>query len=258
MHDRGSEHIDGVGRTTSVSQPGVASGTLGYRGGVSRRTQRIVIAVVALALIASMGAVGLSSMFSADPGTTAAEQNGSSLGDTRPVVDPATQPKPSPTTAPEPPVAMHEQSSEGAQASLGYMLDSYAYMMATGDTSAWSSGINPTCQVCVQFVANAKALHTQGGWSAGGEFTVTATSFQGVGDPPASGVATADFHQAPQRIVDDPSRESATMPEVTAQIQARMAWDGEQWRVGDMTIVQPGTGPSDGGGGSDAGGGSAV
>lgn len=221
---------------------------LGYRGGVSRRAQQIVIAVVALALVVSVGAVGLSGLLGPAQDPQAARSEGASApADTRAAVDPASQPRPSPTTAPERPAQMDQQTAEGAQAALRYMLEVYAYMMATGDTAAWTAGVDPTCQVCVQFIANAEQLHAQGGYGAGGEFTVTATSFEGSGEPPASGVATADFHQAAQVIVDDPTKEPLAEPEVTARIQARMAWDGEGWRVGDMTILQPTGAASDGG-----------
>lgn len=235
------------------TEPRPARSRLGYRVRVSRTAQRIVIAVIALALVVSMGAVGLAGLFSSPDDTQAQDPT-----DTRAAVDPSSQPQPSPTAKPEAPAEMTQQSPEGAQATLRYMLDSYAYMMATGDTESWEGSISPECQVCVQFVANAKQLHTQGGWSVGGEFTVGAMTFQGNGEPPASGIATAEFHQAEQRIIDDPAKEAATMPEVDAQIQASMVWDGERWRVGDMSIIEPGTGPSDAGGGagaaSDAGG----
>lgn len=222
--------------------PSNGSGALGYRGPVSRRTQRIVIAVVALALIVSMGAVGLSGLLGSRGDDQAQDPQ-----DTRAAVDPSSQPRPSPTTAPAAPSGMDQQTADGAQATLRNMLDAYAYMMATGDTKTWESSIDPTCQVCVTFVANAKKLHEQGGWSVGGEFTVAATSFQGNGEPPASGIVTADFHQAQQQIIDDPKKEAAVMPAVDARIQASMVWDGQRWRVGDMSIVQ-------GGGASDAGG----
>lgn len=209
--------------------------------------QQIIIALVALALIVPVGAVGLTQILgdegSGDPSATATDP-----ADTRAAVDPASQPAPSPTTAPTPPPEMTQQTSEGAQATLRYLLDGYAYMMATGDTEAWSQAVDPTCQVCVTFIATATQLHGQGGYGVGGEFTVTATSFTGIDDPPASGVATADFTEAPQLIIDDPAKEPLSQPELSGRIQARMAWDGERWRVGDLSIEEPGQAASDGGG----------
>lgn len=214
---------------------------------MSRRTQQIIIAVIALALIVSVGAVGLSGLL------TSGQDEASDPTDTRAAVDPSSQPDPSPTTAPAAPPEMSQQTAEGAQATLRYLLDTYAYMMATGDTAAWTQGVDPNCQVCVQFIANATQLHDQGGYGVGGEFTVTGTSFDGVGEPPASGTATADFTEAQQLIIDDPAKEPLAQDEIGGRIQAKMVWDGERWRVGDMSIADAESGASDGGG-SDAGG----
>lgn len=200
--------------------------------------QKIVIVVAALSLVVPFGAIGLAQLFGDQQPSE--EVTASDPADTRAAVDPSSQPQPAPTTAPTPPPELTEQSSAGAQATLRYLLDSYAYMMATGDTTAWTQAVDPTCQVCVTFIANATRLNEQGGWSVGGEFSVTATSFQGVGERPASGTATADFTQGEQLIIDDPAKEPLTQPTVTATIQARMAWDGERWRIGDMSILEPG------------------
>lgn len=208
--------------------------------------QQLVIALVALALVVPFGAIGLAQLFG-DQGSSE-EATATAATDTRAAVDPSSQPEPAPTTAPTPPAGLTEQTSDGAQATLRYLLESYAYMMATGDTQAWTQGVDPACQVCVTFIANAKQLHQQGGWGVGGEFTVTATSFEGTGEPPVSGTATADFTQGEQLIIDDPAKEPLTQPSVTAQIQARMAWDGERWRVGDMSILEQGQATSDAGG----------
>lgn len=213
---------------------------------MSRRTQKIVILVAALALILPFGAAGLVGALGGSDGASDPSAS-ASADDQRARVDPASQPRPAPTAMPAPPEGMDVQSAEGAQATLVHLLDAYAPMMATGDTSVWSEHIDPACAVCVQFVATAEQLHSQGGWSVGGEFTVTGTSFEAVGDPPASGVVTVDFVQAEQVIVDDPARTPLTQSGVTARISARMAWDGSRWRVGDMTLeTAPGT-ANDGG-----------
>src|SRR5690625_5653781 len=67
--------------------------------------------------------------------------------DNRPTVDPAVQPQRPEISRPEEPAALTEQSAEGAQATLTYMLESYTYMMTTGDTSVWSESVDPDCQV---------------------------------------------------------------------------------------------------------------
>lgn len=210
----------------------------------------MVIAAVAVALVVPLGAVGLAQVMGGDDHRGAQGSQSSAPADTRPAVDPASQPSPSPTSPPEAPAALTEQSSQGAQATLRYVLETYAYMMATGDTDPWTNSVDPNCQVCVQFIANAKQLHSQGGWGVGGGFTVAGTGFEGTGEPPASGTATADFRQDQLTIVDDPSKQPQVEPELAGQIQARMVWDGSRWRVGDMTVadVQQGGG-SDGGAG---------
>src|SRR5699024_4487966 len=56
----------------------------------------------------------------------------------------------------------------GAQATLTYLLDSYDYMMSSGDTSVWEDSVDPECQVCGRFLDNAQVLDEQGGYLAGG------------------------------------------------------------------------------------------
>lgn len=203
--------------------------------------QKIVIAVVALALLVPIGALGLSSALTADPGQDPAASSGATAA---PAVDPASQPSASPTALPPAPQA--GQDAHGAQATASYLLQTYAYMMATGDTAPWEARIDPGCQVCVQFVANAKKLHSEGGYSVGGEFTIAKVGFQGAGTPPATGTATVDFSQSTQQVITDPRQAGQTVPALTGRIQMKLAWDGKAWRVGDMSVVDA-HGASDGG-----------
>lgn len=226
---------------------------------VNRPAQRIIIAVLALVLVIPLGAIGISSLMNPGDDPSAAEQQ-QNPADTRPTMDPADQPPRPEIAQPEPPAAMREQTSEGAQATVRYLLESYTYMMTTGDTSVWEESTDPNCSVCMSFLGNARVLHEQGGYLVDGEFTVETTSFQpagasgegqdaGAGEAPASGVATADFTQEASILVDDPTREATPLESVTGQIQAQMVWDGERWRVGDMSLAPAGgDAPSDGGG----------
>src|SRR5699024_690947 len=136
-----------------------------------------------------------------------------------------------------------------------YLLDSYDYMMSSGDVSVWEPSVDPNCQVCVRFLDNAEVLGEQGGYLVGGAFEVHSTTFSGNGEPPATGTVVAQVPQAESVLVDDPSLQATPLDAVTGQLIATVAWDGERWRVTDMSIAPPeGEAPSDGGGASDAGG----
>jgi hypothetical protein len=178
------------------------------------------------------------------------DQASSTPADTRPVVDPDSQPTASPTEKPEVPAVAAEQSEEGAEATASYLLDSYAYMMATGDSSVWEERIDQNCQICVSFLANASQIHSQGGYQVGGEFTVQDVQFEGAGDPPSSGTATLQVTQAPAQIVDDPEREAVDVPAFDGTMQLQLNWNGSQWVIGDMALVDAAEG-----GASDEGGG---
>src|SRR5699024_6787439 len=154
-----------------------AAGAAGRRGGalsprdgasstvvrVNRPAQRLIIIVIALVLVIPIGALGLNQLMgprTEEPDPSAEEQP----EDNRPTVDPAVQPQRPEISRPEEPAALTEQSAEGAQATLTYMLESYTYMMTTGDTSVWSESVDPDCQVCVSFLDNAEVLNEQGGY----------------------------------------------------------------------------------------------
>jgi hypothetical protein len=225
-----------------------------YPGRVSRRTQQIIIAVVALALVVPFGAVGLAQVFGNSNGKDSPAASASpSAEDTRPAVDPSSQPSPSPTKGPSfPEEAMSDQSSEGAQKVATYLLESYGYMMATGDVDGWMKLVDSNCQVCTSFLSNASQLHEQDGYQVGGEFSVTSSSFDGAGDPPTSGTVTVDVTQEDAQIIDDPNKQAAEVEGFSGQMQMKLNWDGSQWKVGDMSITgadgASGSGASDGGG----------
>lgn len=204
-------------------------------GRVKRPVQRIIIVALALMLVVPIGIFGVTQFNGGDGDQEPSA--GEETTDTRPTVDPAEQPPRPEIAAPEPPAAMAEQTTEGAEATLTFLLESYTYMMTTGDTSLWESSIDESCDVCHSFLSNAQLLDEQGGYLVDGEFTVESATFEGAGDPPASGSVTADFTQDASTLVDDPSRTPYELDPVSGQLQASILWDGERWRITDMTIA---------------------
>ncbi|WP_232820221.1 DUF6318 family protein [Brachybacterium sp. YJGR34] len=213
---------------------------------MKRPAQRLVVIALALLLVVPIGAVGLSQLLGPDQEDPAAES--SAPVDQRPEVDPADQPPRPELPRPEEPAGLTEQTAEGAEATLTYLLESYAYMMSSGDVSVWANSVDPNCQVCVTFLDNAALLAEQDGYMVGGAFEVQGTSFTGTGEPPATGEVTADFAQQESTIVDDPTRAPTPVDAVSGQIVAQIAWDGQRWRVTDMSL-----GAAEGAGASDAG-----
>jgi len=202
--------------------------------------QKIVIIAVALALVVPFGAFGVNSLLGGD-------QDPTSWSD-------AQYPRPE-IAEPELPAPVLEQSETGARETVEHLLGSYTYMMTTGDTAAWDEVVDPNCSVCVQFMANAEQLHSQGGYLVEGEFTVESTTFDGTGEPPVTGTVSARFTQAPSLIFEEAEGEAYPLEGVSGQLDASVAWDGERWRVTDMTL-QPDAdaAASDAGGASDQGG----
>lgn len=195
------------------------------------RFQKIAIALVAVLLIVPLGVVGMQQLFPKQEASAPADPD-----DTRPAVDPASQPQKPELDKPDAPAAMTKQSGKGATATVRYLLAAYPYMMSSGDTSVWEPNIDPNCQVCVTFVANAKQLDKQGGYLVDGEFDTGKADFTGKGKPPVSGEVTLKFTEAEGTLVDDPTRPAQTLPEVDGTLTAQVAWDGKAWRVGDMSL----------------------
>lgn len=216
-------------------------------GRVNRPVQRVIVIALALLLVVPIGVIGIGQLLGPSPQEQATED--SQNPQNRPTADPADQPPRPDLPRPEEPAGLTEQTSEGAQATLTYLLESYAYMMSSGDTSVWEDSVDPNCQVCVTFLSNAEQLAAQDGYLVDGGFTVHSTTFEGTGEPPATGTAAADFTQAASVLVDDPSLQAHPLDEVSGQLIATMAWDGERWRVTDMSIAPEGSAaPSDAGG----------
>lgn len=212
-----------------------------YPGRVKRPAQRLVVIVLALLLMIPIGAIGISQLAGSDSEETATVEDG------RETMDPAEQtPRPE-VPEPEVPAATQEQSAEGAEATFAYLLDSYTYMMTTGDTSVWEERVDPACTVCVSFIENAQLLSDQGGYLVGGEFTVEGATFEGEGEPPASGTVTTDFSQAESTLVDDPTKVPYALDSVSGQLVAEMTWDGERWLVTDMSLAPEQAAASDAG-----------
>ncbi|APX34797.1 hypothetical protein BH708_10165 [Brachybacterium sp. P6-10-X1] len=224
---------------------------------MNRPVQRIIIAVLALVLVVPIGVIGLGSVLGPDDEQQQATGNpdASANPDNRPTVDPADQPPRPDLPRPDEPAGLTKQTPEGAEATLTYLLESYSYMMSSGDTSVWEDSVDPACRVCSTFLDNAQLLSDQGGYLVDGDFEVRSTSFEGTGEPPATGEVVADFTQEASILVDDPSLQASQLQPVSGQLVAQIAWDGDRWRVTDMSIAPEGGGaPSDGGSAGGAGG----
>lgn len=221
-------------------------------GRVNRPLQRLIIIALAVLLVVPLGVMGIGQLRGPSSEQQAVENSQNAEDpENRPTVDPAAQPPRPELPRPAEPAGLTEQSAEGAQATLTYLLESYDYMMSSGDVSVWENSIDPNCQVCVRFLGNAETLAAQGGYLVDGAFEVHSTSFEGTGEPPATGTVVADFTQAESILVDDPTLQATQLAEVTGQLIATAAWDGERWRITDMTIAPPADGaatPSDSGG----------
>ncbi|MBP2408949.1 DUF6318 family protein [Brachybacterium fresconis] len=226
---------------------------------MNRPVQRIIIAVLALVLVVPIGVIGLGSVLGPgdDEQQKAAESSADPANpDNRPTVDPADQPPRPDLPRPDEPAGLTEQTPEGAEATLTYLLEAYSYMMSSGDTSVWEDSVDPECQVCSTFLDNAQLLSDQGGYLVDGDFEVHSTSFEGTGEPPATGEVVANFTQEASILVDDPNFQASQLQPVSGQLIAQIAWDGGRWRVTDMSIAPEGGGaPSDGGGAGGTGGG---
>lgn len=224
---------------------------------MSKPAQRIVVLLLALALLLPAGIFGISRLVGPSEPTTAEKStaDGSSDGGAgtdpsdptggRERVDPSSQPPRPEVPQPAEPGAVREQTAAGAEATVRHLLDSYASMMTSGDTTAWQNAVDPSCRVCTTFIENATLLHKQGGYLVGGEFTVHATRFEADegGTPPTAGTVTADFHEEPSTIVDDPTLRAQELKAVDGSLQAQVRWDGKRWRVTDMALA-PGTSPA--------------
>lgn len=208
---------------------------------MSKTTQRIVVLIFALALIIPAGLVGMGQFTKNNQGE---QQVADSAQDTRKKVDPASQPKPTNTTEPSRAdfPGIDEETETGAQASARYLFAVYAYMIGTGDTSAWRELMDPSCEECMRFADNAEQLHAAGGWIVGGDITlsdekVTLAKGNGASDGASTtAMVEATFHEAPAKLIDDPTREPATRGASNGKFSVGMHYVEGRWRVTSMAV----------------------
>lgn len=208
---------------------------------MSKTTQRIVVLIFALALIIPAGLVGIGQFTQNDQGE---RQVADSAQDTRAKVDPATQPKPTNTTEPSRAdfPGIDDETEAGAKAATTYLFAVYAYMIGTGDTSAWRELMDPSCEECMRFADNAEQLHAAGGWIVGGEITlsdekVTLTKGNGASDgATTTAMVEAAFHEAPAKLIDDPTREPATRGASQGKFSVGLRFVDGHWRVTSMAV----------------------
>ncbi|RUP85704.1 DUF6318 family protein [Dermabacter sp. HSID17554] len=208
---------------------------------MSKTTQRIVVLIFALALVIPAGLVGLGQFSQNNQGE---QQVADSAQDTRKKVDPASQPTPTNTTAPSRAdvPSIDEESEAGAKATAQYLFAVYAYMIGTGDTSAWRELMDPSCEECMRFADNAEQLHAAGGWIVGGDITLSDEKVTlAKGDGASDGASTtakvdATFHEAPAQLIDDPTREPATRGASQGKFSVGLRFVDGHWRVASMAV----------------------
>lgn len=196
---------------------------------MSTSTKRIIVLLIALALIVPFGLAGLSNL---GGGSDSTGKQGASAPQS-----------PTTTTAPEPPSGMDQPTKEGAQATVDYMFDAYPYMLATGDIDPWGSISAPECAECVTFMESAAQLKQQGGWVTGGDMTLenpTVTIEKSAKDPTASHTATvtSGFTEAPSQLVVSPQQEPTENTGSTGTITLALKFDAAQqrWLVTSITL----------------------
>lgn len=196
---------------------------------MSTSTKRIIVLLIALALVVPFGLAGLSNL---GGGSDPAGQQGASAPQS-----------PTATTAPAPPAGMDQPTEAGAQATVDYMFAAYPYMLASGDIEPWGSISAPECAECVAFMESAAQLKQQGGWVTGGEITLnnpSVTIEQAAKNPTASHTATitSEFTEAPSQLVMGPQEEPVDNPGSTGTITLALKFDTEQkrWLITSITL----------------------
>lgn len=204
---------------------------------MGKRTKQIVVILCVLALVLPAGIIGLGQVFSSDEQQIVSD----SAQDTRKLVDPATQPKPTHTLKPE--IANYtliaQQSEDGVIESAHYFLDSYAYMLSTGDTEPWNLIVSEYCAECMAFAKNAVSLKENGGWISGGEILLESheVKLSDSGADNLTAVLTANFTEAQATLVDDPRRESITRPMGTGKLEISFVYE-DGWKVSAMRVLK--------------------
>lgn len=199
------------------------------------RTKRLLVLLIAAALVIPLGATGAASLWG---GASEQQAQETPTQEPRAQVDPASQPDPAPTSPPAEPEGTDEQSAAGAEASLVALLDVYGYMMATGDTAYWSEHTSPDCRICAGFIEQTQLLHQMGGYQVDAGMGTGETASEVTGDPPTSAHVEVRIVQESGYLVDDPTLEAQPVYQATGIIAAEMSWDGGQWVVDDMYLQQ--------------------
>src|SRR5699024_5604206 len=128
----------GVAATTSAGAGRGASSTVGR---VNRPVQRVIIIALALLPVVPLGVMGLGGLLGPG-GEEQTEQDPTAQDpqdpEDRPTADPAEQPPRPDLPRPDEPAGLTQQSAEGAQATLTYLLEPYDYMTSRAGTS-WAA-----------------------------------------------------------------------------------------------------------------------
>ncbi|MGQ4506276.1 DUF6318 family protein [Dermabacteraceae bacterium P13088] len=197
---------------------------------MSRRIQKVVVLLIALALILPVGAAGIFQLFSPSAATPT-QQAGNGVQER---VDPASQPKPSPTTPPAAPEKLREDSEAGAEQTARYLLASYPYMNATGDIAPWQAHTADDCQPCQALIGNAVLLHKQGGYQVDGKFNVNDASATRKKD--GTVLVTLAYTSDPAVIVEEPTLPARREEGTTGSVDITLRWDGKAWRATAMSL----------------------
>ncbi|MBV7411348.1 hypothetical protein KRX56_01145 [Dermabacteraceae bacterium TAE3-ERU27] len=197
---------------------------------MSRRIQKVVVLLIALALILPVGAAGIFQLFSPSAATPA--QQAENRVQER--VDPASQPKPSPTTPPAAPEKLGEDSEAGAEQTARYLLASYPYMNATGDIAPWQAHTADDCQPCQALIGNTVLLHKQGGYQVDGKFNVNDAAATRKKD--GTVLVTLAYTSDPAVIVEEPTLPARREEGTTGSVDITLRWDGKAWRAIAMSL----------------------
>src|SRR5699024_3229524 len=162
-----------------------ASHLCGMVDGMRSRRGRLVWALAGvLALVGcapSEGAEGPTAPVAEPSQSTEPVTDGDAEGG---VEDPSEEPpEPPEVDPPERPVAMEEETVEGAIAAAKYFMELYPYIYATGDLEEWDALSDDGCEFCRNSRELAFDLTADGGFSSGGAVEI----FAGDGGGPYEG-----------------------------------------------------------------------
>lgn len=201
---------------------------------MNTRMQRLVILLCAVALVIPLGAIGVSNFWGGDDSEPEPAPTGT--------VAPADQPEPSPTVSPEPPAPLDQRTGESAAATLVHLLESYGYMMATGETATWEQHSGEGCDTCHAFVQQALLLHGNGGYQVGGEIAASQAAQETTGDPAESAHVEVRIAQDGGQLVDNPTFEPQTFGPTAGIVAADLTWAGDHWVIDSLTVQEDSAG----------------